>query len=407
MPAARSRAASRSSSSLAALPQLLKGEFSRKRRRRHRQLVDPPADRRRAPASHPSISPQWCRCGCSRSPSHAAIRSCSSPRSAIPSCPLLLAELLGEAGLPDGVFNVVNGDKKRSTRCSRHPDVAAISFVGRRRSRSTCTERPARTASACRRSAAPRITWWSCPMRISTTAVERFVGRGVRLGRRALHGDLGGGGGGRRPATGWSSALRAHGAQALKIGPGTTPRRDMGPLVTAQHRERVSGYIERASTRARSWWSTGGAATWPGHENGFFLGATLFDHVTPEMTHLSRGNLRPGAVRRAGARRSRTALELVNAHEFANGAAIFTRERRRPRANSRRRSQIGMVGRQRADSRADGLPQLRRLEALAVRRSLHMHGPEGVRFYTRLKTVTARWPGQGSGQADFGIPTLR
>jgi malonate-semialdehyde dehydrogenase (acetylating)/methylmalonate-semialdehyde dehydrogenase len=192
--------------------------------------------------------------------------------------------------------------------------------------------------------------------------------------------------------------------KGLKIGPGTEPGVDMGPLITKAHLEKVSHYIEQGKKAGARLMVDGRGFRVAGHENGFFTGGTLFDHVTPEMVIYQEEIFGPVlCVVRASDLDS--AINLVNAHRFGNGGAIFTSSGEAADEFSKR-IQIGMVG--------INVP-------IPVPMAFHsfggwkgslfgdhfMHGPEGVRFFTRLKTVTSRWPRGVSTGANFIMPTMK
>ena len=196
---------------------------------------------------------------------------------------------------------------------------------------------------------------------------------------------------------------------ALKIGPGTLPDIDMGPLVTAEHRERVRGYIDTGVAEGASLVVDGRGTQVAGAEAGFFLGASLFDHVTPAMRIYREEIFGPVlVVVRAGS--FAEALHLVSTHEFGNGTSIFTRDGRAAREFTHAVA-AGMVGIN------VPIPVPMAFHSFGGwKRSLfgdlNVHGPDGVRFYTRLKTVTARWFADGSantvsGGPDYKMPTMK
>ena len=191
--------------------------------------------------------------------------------------------------------------------------------------------------------------------------------------------------------------------QALKIGPGTDPEAEMGPLVTRQHLDKVRGYVDLGVKEGAKLVADGRGLKLQGYENGFFIGGSLFDDVTPEMRIYKEEIFGP-------------VLSVVRAPDFETRSSWSTNTNTAtaprsspatatPRASSQPRADRH-GRRQRADPGADGVPQLWRLEALAVRR----HGglrQRGVRFYTRLKTVTSRWPTGIRAGAEYAMPTMR
>ena len=183
-----------------------------------------------------------------------------------PSASMYLAELLQEAGLPDGVFNVVHGDKVAVDAILEHPDIAAVSFVGSTPIARYIYETGTSTASACRHWAAPRTTWWSCPTRTSSMAADAAVSAAYgSAGERCMAISVGRGRRRRRPIR-WSHAIEER-LPKIKVGPGTRPGSEMGPLITREHRDKVARYLdsgrEQGATlvrgRARTRRSTGTA----------------------------------------------------------------------------------------------------------------------------------------------------
>jgi malonate-semialdehyde dehydrogenase (acetylating)/methylmalonate-semialdehyde dehydrogenase len=189
----------------------------------------------------------------------------------------------------------------------------------------------------------------------------------------------------------------------LKVGPGTDPASEMGPLVTAEHRAKVEGYIEAGVREGAKLVVDGRGLRLQGYEKGFFLGPSLFDRVTPEMT-IWRDEIFGPVLSVVRAPDLARATGIVNSHPFGNGAAILTRDGGAARAFVERVT-AGMVG--------VNVPipvPMAYFSFGGWKRSLfgdhHVHGLEGVRFYTRLKTVTARWPDRPSAP-EFAMPTMR
>jgi len=324
------------------------------------------------------------------------------PSEKVPSAALRLAELATEAGLPAGVLNVVNGDAQTVDAILAAPEIGAVSFVG------------------------------------STNVVEHVYGSGTAAGKRvqALGGaknhlvvmpdaDMGlaadglmgaayGSAGERCMAVSVAVAVGAAGdalvdslagrARALKLGPASDTEAEMGPLVTAAHRDRVAGLIQTGVDEGADLLVDGRGVTLQGYEDGFFMGASLFDHVTPDMTIYREEIFGPvlSVVRAAD---FDEALAMVNGHQYGNGAAIFTRDGDAARAFTTGVG-AGMVG--------INVPIPVPMAFMSFggwKRSLfgdhHVHGLEGVRFYTRLKTVTSRWPASMGRGADYVIPNLK
>ena len=318
-----------------------------------------------------------------------------------PGCPLRLAELMTEAGAPAGVLNVVNGDKEAVDTLLTDPGVDAVSFVGS----TPIAEHVYRTGS----NAGKRVQALGgaknhmvvMPDADPATAAHALAGAAYgSAGERCMAisvavavGDAG---------DRLIAALKPELA-AIKVRPGTEDGADMGPLVTREHRERVLGYVEAGIQEGAKLVVDGRKLTVPGHERGFFMGPVLFDGVTEGMTVYREEIFGPVLV----VLRVRTldeALGLIERHEFGNGTSIFTRDGGAAREFTRRVA-AGMVGIN------VPIPVPMAFHCFGGwKRSLfgplHMHGPDGVRFYTRLKTVTARWP-EGSRGAEFTMPTMR
>jgi malonate-semialdehyde dehydrogenase (acetylating)/methylmalonate-semialdehyde dehydrogenase len=319
----------------------------------------------------------------------------------------LIAQWLLEAGLPPGVFNVVNGDKVAVDALLRHPLVSAVSFVG------------------------------------STPIAEYVQREGVAHGKRvqalggaknhlvmlpdadvdqtadALLGAAYGSAGERcmaisaAVAVGEGTAERliktlAERVRNLRIDHSQNGDAEMGPLITAAHRDRVRGYIDAGVAEGAQLVVDGRGHKVKGYENGFFLGGNLFDHVTPAM-RIYREEIFGPVLVVLRVPTLKAAIDLVNSHEYANGTAIFTRDGGAARAFVQG-IEVGMVG--------VNVPIPVPMAFMSFggwRRSSFadhaMHGMEGVRFYTRLKTVTSRWPdfdeGRGSGNAEFVMPTMK
>jgi malonate-semialdehyde dehydrogenase (acetylating)/methylmalonate-semialdehyde dehydrogenase len=319
-----------------------------------------------------------------------------------PSCPMRVAELLKEAGLPDGVFNVVNGDREAVDTLLTDPNVAAVSFVGSTpvaeyiyRTASTHGKRvqalggaknhmvvmpDADTANAA--SALVGAAYGSAGERCMAISVAIAVGD---AGDRLIE------------------AVRQQ-LQDLKIGPGTAEAVDMGPLVTREHLERVRGYVDLGVQEGAKLVVDGRSVKVQGHEQGYFLGPCLFDAVQPSM-RIYREEIFGPVLCVVRVPDLATALRLVNEHEFANGTAIFTASGEAARAYTNA-VQVGMVGIN------VPIPVPMAFHSFGGwKRSLfgplHVHGPDGVRFYTRMKTVTSRWPTSHRERAQFVMPTMK
>lgn len=369
------------------IPQMMKGEFSEA----VATNVDTHAVRQSlgvvagiTPFNFPTMVPMWM---------FPVALACGNtfvlkPSERDPSSTLRIIELLHEAGLPKGVLNLVNGGKEAVDELLSNPDVKAVSFVG------------------------------------STAVGEYIYSEGCKHGKRvqalcgaknhmvvmpdadmdkavdALMGAAYGSAGERCMAISVAVAVGDETADALvekltpkiqnlKVAPYNDPQAEMGPVVTKDSKERIEGYIQSGVDQGAKLVVDGRGMSLQGYENGYFLGGTLFDNVTTDMDIYKDEIFGPVlAVVRAD--EYETALNMVNDHEYGNGTAIFTRDGDAAR-DFTNRVQAGMVGVN------VPIPVPVAYHSFGGwKRSLfgdhHIHGPEGVRFYTKLKTITSRWP---------------
>ncbi len=320
-----------------------------------------------------------------------------------PSCPLRLAELLSEAGLPDGVFNVINGDREAVDTLLTDEHVAAVSFVGSTPVAEAIYRTGSEHGKRVQALGGAKNHAVVMPDADIDQAANALIGAGYgSAGERCMAISA-------VVAVGDDTADRlvaslAPKVEGLRIGPGTDDDMDMGPLVTREHRERVRGYIDLGIEEGAELVVDGRHRKTEGGGDGFFLGGSLFDRVTPDMRIYQEEIFGPVLiVLRAGDFES--AMRLVNEHEFGNGTAIFTRDGGVAREFSSH-VQCGMVGIN------VPIPVPMAFHSFGGwKRSLfgplHIHGPEGVRFYTRMKTVTARWPTDVHAPAEFSMPTMK
>jgi malonate-semialdehyde dehydrogenase (acetylating) / methylmalonate-semialdehyde dehydrogenase len=318
-----------------------------------------------------------------------------------PSCPLRLAELLQEAGLPDGAFNVLNGDKEAVDVLLTDPQVAAVSFVGS----TPIAETIYRTASEHGK----RVQALGGAKNHMVVMPDADLDQAVN----ALMGAAYGSAGERCMAISVAVAVGDVGDPLverliprvgdLKVAPGSDATAEMGPVVTESHRARILDYIDSGIAEGAKLVVDGRDLRVSGHEKGFFLGGSLFDRVEPQM-RIYREEIFGPVLVVVRVPDFDSALHLVNQHEFGNGTAIFTRDGGTARAFSHA-VQAGMVGIN------VPIPVPMAYHSFggwkrSLFGNLHVHGPDGVRFYTRLKTITASWPDEPSDRTEFVMPTM-
>ena len=316
-----------------------------------------------------------------------------------PSASMFIADLLQQAGLPDGVFNVVHGDKVAVDRILAHPDIAAVSFVGSTPIARYVYEQGTRAGKRVQALGGAKNHMVVLPdadidMAADAAVSAAFGSAGERCMAISVVVAVGGVG------DLLVDAIKSR-MPAIKIGPGDDPDNEVGPLITREHRDRVAGYIE-AGERAGAKVVVDGRSLL--ERPGFFLGLSMLDHVTPDMTCYTDEIFGPVlSVVRVDTYAE--ALELINANPYGNGTAIFTRD-----GGAAHRFQfdvqVGMVG--------INVPIPVPVSYYSFggwRGSLfgdtHMYGPEGVNFYTRAKVVTSRWPDPATSAVDLGFPQNR
>jgi malonate-semialdehyde dehydrogenase (acetylating) / methylmalonate-semialdehyde dehydrogenase len=320
-----------------------------------------------------------------------------------PSTPFRIAELLTEAGLPAGVFNVVNGDKEAVDALLTHPDVAAVSFVG-----STTIAEYVYTTGCAHGKRVQALGGAKNHMVVMPDAdldqaTDALMGAGYgSAGERCMAISVAVAVGNK---TGDALIERlAPRVRALKVGPGTDPDAEMGPLVTKPHFEKVKGYIDDGVREGAELVVDGRGLKLQGYEGGYFLGGSLFDRVRPDMRIYQEEIFGPvlSVVRVDD---YDTAVNLINAHAYANGTAIFTRDGDAARTFASA-IQVGMVGVN------VPIPVPMAFHSFGGwKRSIFgdhgVHGPEGIHFYTKLKTITSRWPTGIRAGAEFVMPVMR
>ncbi len=318
-----------------------------------------------------------------------------------PSASLLLAEMLKEAGLPDGVFNVVHGDKVAVDALLAHPTVQAVSFVGSTPIAEYVYREGTKHGKRVQALGGAKNHMIVMPDADLDQAADALVGAAYgSAGERCMAISV-------AVTVGSATADALIGKletriEKLQVGDGMKEGAELGPLVTKAHLERVTGYVQ-LGTEEGAQLVVDGRSHALTRGDGFFLGACLFDHVKPEMRIYREEIFGPvlGIVR---TNNFETALKLIDEHEYGNGTSIFTRDGDTAR-DFAHRVQAGMVGVN------VPIPVPMAFHSFGGwKRSLFgdhsVHGPEGVRFYTRLKTVTSRWPTGIRTGVDTSMPTL-
>ncbi|MEM7652370.1 MAG: CoA-acylating methylmalonate-semialdehyde dehydrogenase [Pseudomonadota bacterium] len=320
-----------------------------------------------------------------------------------PSVSLILAELLKEAGLPDGVFSVVQGDREAVEAILAHPGISAVSFVGstpiaEHIYHTGCTNN--KRVQALGGAKNHMVVMPDADLEQATDALigaaygsagERCMAISVAVAVGEQTGDA------------LVKKLTPR-VQSLKVGPGTDAEAEMGPLITSQHLAKVEGLIDQGVKEGAELVVDGRGLKLQGYENGYFTGGSLFDRVTTDMTIYKEEIFGPvlSVVR---AESYDEAVDMINRHEYGNGTSVFTRDGDTAR-DFANRINVGMVGVN------VPIPVPMAFHSFGGwKRSLfgdhHMHGPEGVRFYTKMKAVTQRWPTGIRSGAEFVIPTMK
>jgi len=318
-----------------------------------------------------------------------------------PSCSMKLAQLFKEAGLPDGVFNVVNGDKEAVDALLTNKDVVAISFVGSTPIAKYIYENAAKNEKRVQALGGAKnhcVVMPDCDLDQAVnglmgaaygSAGERCMAQSVAVAVGKIGNQL--------------VTKLAKKVESLKVGPGIDKNSEMGPLVTKQHLEKVKGYVDLGVKEGAKLVVDGRNIKLQGYEKGFYIGGCLFDNVDKKMRIYKEEIFGPvlSVVR---VKDFESAVNLVNDHELGNGTSIYTRD--------------GDVGRTFASKIKIGMVGINIPIPVPVayhsfggwKKSLfgdqHMHGMEGVRFYTKLKTITSKWPTGLASDPDFIMPTL-
>ena len=382
------------------VPNLLKGGFSEQASRgidvyQIRQPIGVVAGI--TPFNFPAMVPMWMlanaiACG------NAFILK---PSEKDPSVSLLLAELLREAGVPDGIFTVIQGDRVAVEAILNHPDIRAISFVGSTPVAKSIYETGTRLGKRVQALGGAKNHMVVMPdadieMAADAAVSAAYGSAGERCMAISVAVAVG------NSADPLIAAVKARMAK-IKIGPGLEEGNEMGPLITGEHRDRVAQYVQ-AATAGGALVAVDGTTHEAAKGEGFFLGTSLIDNVKPGMPCYDDEIFGPvlSVVR---AKTYDEAVSLINNHPMANGTAIFTRD-----GGTARQFQfdieVGMVGINVSIPVPVSYYSFGGWKA-SLFGDLHMYGPEGINFYTRSKVVTSRWPEPSSSQVDLGFPQLR
>ncbi len=319
-----------------------------------------------------------------------------------PSAAIFMAQLLAEAGVPDGIFSVVQGDRVAVDRILEHPDIAAVSFVGSTPIARYIYETATRHGKRVQALGGAKNHMLVLPDADIEMAADAAVSAGYgSAGERCMAiativavGDV---------ADPLVEAIRAR-LPKVTVGPGVDPASQMGPLITRQHRDRVASYLESAPAQGATVVVDGREHPLHRESEGFFLGASLIDHVELDMD-CYRDEIFGPVLTVMRVKTYEEAVGLINANPYGNGTAIFTRD-----GGAARQFQFevnaGMVGINVPIPVPVAYYSFGGWKA-SLFGDLHMYGPEGVQFYTRAKVVTSRWPDPGTSKVDLGFPRTR
>jgi malonate-semialdehyde dehydrogenase (acetylating)/methylmalonate-semialdehyde dehydrogenase len=351
------------------------------------------------PFNFPAMIPLW-KCAPAIACGNAFVLK---PSERDPGVPLMLAELMIEAGLPAGILNVVNGDKEAVDAILDHPDIAAIGFVGSTPIAEYIYARGCATGKRVQCFGGAKNHMIVMPDADMDQAADALIGAGYgSAGERCMAVSVAVPVG-QKTADVLVEKLIPR-VESLKIGPSTSPDADFGPLVTAAHLKKVKDYVDIGIKEGAELKVDGREFRMQGYENGFYMGGCLFDEVKPSMRIYKEEIFGPvlSVVR---AKTYEEGLKLANDHEYGNGVAIFTRDGDTAR-DFAAKVNVGMVG--------VNVPipvPLAYYTFGGWKRSafgdLNQHGPDSIRFYTKTKTVTSRWPSGVKEGAEFVIPTMK
>jgi malonate-semialdehyde dehydrogenase (acetylating) / methylmalonate-semialdehyde dehydrogenase len=384
------------------IPHLLKGEFSRN----VGPEIDSWSDRQPlgvvagiTPFNFPAMVPMWM---------YPVAIACGNtfvlkPSERDPSTSVLVWELFQEAGFPPGVLNVVHGDREAVDAILDHPDIKAVSFVGSTPVAEHVYARGSASGKRVQALGGAKNHMIVMPDADMDQAVDALMGAGFgSAGERCMAISV-------AVPVGEKTADRLVEALApkirmLKVGPATDPSSEMGPVITAEAKRRIEGLIGKGVSEGAELVVDGRGLKLQGYDKGFFLGGTLFDRVTKDMTIYKEEIFGP-VLCVVRTERFDEAAGLINSNQYGNGTAIFTRDGDTARAFADQ-IEVGMVGIN------VPIPVPVAYHSFGGwKRSLFgdhsIYGPEGVRFYTRLKTVTSRWPNGIRAGAQFHFPSLK
>lgn len=319
-----------------------------------------------------------------------------------PSASILMAELLRQAGLPEGVFNVIQGGKEAVDALIQHPDVAAVSFVGSTPIAHYVHQQCSLHGKRVQALGGAKNHMVVMPDADLDQAVDALIGAGygsagercMAISVAVLVGDVGN----------KIVPLLAERAKTLKVKNGMEPDAEMGPVVTREALERIEGYVDLGVEEGATLVVDGRNLKVAGHENGYFTGGTLFDNVTSTMRIYKEEIFGPvlSCVR---VKDFAEAVQLVNDHEFGNGVSCYTRDGNVAREFGRR-IKVGMIGINvpiPVPMAWHGFGGWKR----SLFGDMHAYGTEGVRFYTRQKSIMQRWPESTENGPEFAMPTAR
>jgi malonate-semialdehyde dehydrogenase (acetylating)/methylmalonate-semialdehyde dehydrogenase len=384
------------------IPQMLKGEFSRN----VGPSIDSYSDRQPlgvvagiTPFNFPAMVPMWM---------YPLAIACGNsfilkPSERDPSASMLAWTLFMEAGLPEGVLNIVHGDKEAVDAILDHPDIKAVSFVGSTPIAEYVYQRGTRAGKRVQALGGAKNHMIVMPDADLDQAADALMGAGYgSAGERCMAISVAVPVG-EKTADALVAKLKPR-VESLKIGPATDRDAQMGPVISKAHRDKIVGYIDSGVEAGADLIVDGRGFSLQGYEGGYYVGGTRFDRVMPDMKIYREEIFGPvlSVVRAAS---FGDAVNLIHGHEYANGTAIFTRD--------------GDAAREFADKIEVGMVGINVPIPVPVayhsfggwKRSLFgdhaIYGPEGVHFYTRLKTVTTRWPAGIKGGAEFTFPSLK